>query len=93
MGEASDHRLEVEYRSLDRLIPYTQNARTHSDEQVAEIAASIRAFGWTNPILVDGEDGVIAGGSVCIGLRMWCRIGFSWIASGTSFRPAPSECG
>lgn len=43
------------------LIPYANNARTHSDAQVAQIAASIREFGFTNPILVDGENGVIAG--------------------------------
>lgn len=43
------------------LIPYARNARTHSDEQVAQIAASIREFGWTNPILIDGERGIIAG--------------------------------
>jgi hypothetical protein len=43
------------------LIPYARNARTHSDAQVAQIAAAIREFGWTNPILVDGENGVIAG--------------------------------
>jgi len=43
------------------LIPYARNARTHSDAQVAQIAASIREFGFTNPILVDGERGVIAG--------------------------------
>ncbi len=43
------------------LIPYARNARTHSDEQVAQIAASIKEFGWTNPILVDGEKGLIAG--------------------------------
>lgn len=43
------------------LIPYVRNARTHSDAQVAQIAASIREFGFTNPILVDGENGVIAG--------------------------------
>ena len=53
--------LAVEQRPLDSLIPYAKNARTHSDAQVAEIAASIRAFGWTNPILVDGENGIIAG--------------------------------
>ena len=53
--------LRVEYRSLDSLIPYARNARTHSEKQVAEVAASIREFGWTNPILVDGENGVIAG--------------------------------
>ncbi|NGM24164.1 site-specific DNA-methyltransferase [Roseomonas stagni] len=43
------------------LVPYARNARTHSDAQVAQIAASIREFGFTNPILVDGERGVIAG--------------------------------
>jgi DNA modification methylase len=53
--------LAIEYRPLDALIPYARNARTHSDAQVAEIAASIREFGWTNPILVDGGNGVIAG--------------------------------
>ncbi len=43
------------------LIPYARNARTHSDAQVAQLAASIREFGFTNPILVDGERGIIAG--------------------------------
>jgi ParB-like chromosome segregation protein Spo0J len=51
----------VEYRPLAGLIPYGRNPRTHSERQVAEIAASIREFGWTNPILVDGENGIIAG--------------------------------
>jgi DNA modification methylase len=46
---------------VDELIPYARNARTHSDTQVAQIAASIREFGFTNPILVDGERGIIAG--------------------------------
>lgn len=46
---------------LERLIPYARNARTHSDEQVAQIAASMREFGFTNPILIDGAAGVIAG--------------------------------
>ena len=53
--------LAIEHRMIESLIPYARNARTHSDRQIAEIAASIRAFGWTNPILVDGENGVIAG--------------------------------
>jgi ParB-like chromosome segregation protein Spo0J len=53
--------LRVEQRAVETLIPYARNARTHSDKQVAEIAGSIKAFGWTNPILVDGEKGVIAG--------------------------------
>jgi ParB-like nuclease domain len=56
-----DGRLRLEHWPLDRLLPSPRNARTHSGAQVAEIAGSIRAFGFTNPILV-GEDGdVIAG--------------------------------
>lgn len=46
---------------VERLQPYAKNARTHSDEQVDQIAASIREFGFTNPILVDSGDGIIAG--------------------------------
>ena len=53
--------LAIEYRPVNDLIPYARNARTHSDKQVAEIAASILEFGWTNPILVDGENGITAG--------------------------------
>jgi hypothetical protein len=53
--------LAVEYRPIGSLIPYAKNARTHSDEHVAQIAASIREFGWTNPVLVDGDNGIIAG--------------------------------
>ena len=48
-------------RKVDALIPYIRNSRTHSDTQVAQIAASVREFGWTNPILIDGENGIIAG--------------------------------
>ena len=47
--------------AVAELVPYARNARTHSEAQVAQIAASIREFGFTNPILVDGEHGVIAG--------------------------------
>lgn len=43
------------------LVPYARNARTHSDEQVAQIAASIREWGWTTPVLVDEAGGIIAG--------------------------------
>ena len=46
---------------VDALIPYARNARTHTPGQIAQIAASIREFGFTNPILIDGERGVIAG--------------------------------
>jgi DNA modification methylase len=53
--------LHVEYRSLDALIPYARNPRTHTEAQIAKIAASIVEFGWTNPILVDGANGIIAG--------------------------------
>jgi len=53
--------LQVTYRKLTDLIPYVRNARTHSDEQVAQLAGSIKEFGWTNPILVDEDGGIIAG--------------------------------
>ena len=43
------------------LIPYARNSRTHSDEQVAQIAASIREFGFCNPVLIDAENTIIAG--------------------------------
>jgi len=51
----------VEAWPIDRLIPYGRNARTHSDSQVAQIAASMVEFGWTNPVLADGLGNVIAG--------------------------------
>ena len=53
--------LKVVYRNVSELIPYARNARTHSDEQIERIANSIKEFGWTNPILIDGENGIIAG--------------------------------
>ncbi len=46
---------------VDQLIPYARNSRTHSDAQIAQIAASIREFGFLNPIIVDGDSGIIAG--------------------------------
>lgn len=52
---------ELQWWPLDRLIPYERNARTHGPEQVAQLAASIQEFGFTNPILVDGSDGILAG--------------------------------
>ena len=51
----------VEHWGIDRLIPYGRNARTHSDGQVAQIAASMVEFGWTNPVLADSRGNVIAG--------------------------------
>ncbi len=52
---------EIKWESLDKLIPYAKNARTHSDEQVAQIAGSIKEFGFNNPVLVDKEGSIIAG--------------------------------
>ena len=52
---------KVERWKIERLVPYARNARTHSDEQVAQIAASIREWGWTTPVLVDEDGGIIAG--------------------------------
>lgn len=57
----SDRQLAVEYRPLDSLVPYARNARTHSEAQVAEIAGSIREFGFTNPVLI-AEDGTLIAG-------------------------------
>ena len=54
-------KLEVVYRKTDDLIPYARNARTHSEAQVGQIAGSIREFGFTNPVLIDEENGIIAG--------------------------------
>lgn len=53
--------IRIEMRSVDALIPYVNNAKQHTDAQVAQIAASIREFGWGAPILVDGQNNVIAG--------------------------------
>jgi ParB-like chromosome segregation protein Spo0J len=53
--------LKIVLRPLESLVPYARNPRAHSDDQVAQIAASIREFGFTNPILLDGENGLIAG--------------------------------
>jgi len=53
--------MQIKEVEVTALIPYAKNSRTHDDAQVAQIAASIKEFGWTNPILVDGDKGVIAG--------------------------------
>ena len=53
--------LQIEYRKVETLIPFARNPRTHTSEQVAKIAASIVEYGWTNPILVDGDNGIVAG--------------------------------
>ena len=53
--------MQVEQIAIERLIPYAKNARTHSEAQVAQIASSIREFGFCNPVLIDAQDGIIAG--------------------------------
>lgn len=57
-GWPADH---VERRDVDELIPYARNARTHSDAQVSKLAASMREWGWTVPVLLDEHNGIIAG--------------------------------
>ena len=53
--------MKIEQVKLDALIPYARNSRTHSDAQVAQIAASIKEFGFTNPVLIDETGSIIAG--------------------------------
>ena len=53
--------LKIEYKKIDSLIPYARNSRTHSNEQISQIASSIKEFGWTNPILIDETGSIIAG--------------------------------
>ena len=53
--------LQIQIRPVDSLLPYVRNARTHAEEQVAQVAGSIMEFGWTNPILVGGDGVIIAG--------------------------------
>ncbi len=53
--------IKIEYQDAKAITPYARNSRTHSDEQVAQVAASIKEFGWTNPILVDETNTIIAG--------------------------------
>jgi len=53
--------LSIEYKSTGELIPYVNNSRTHSEQQVQQVAASIKEFGFTNPLLIDEDGGIIAG--------------------------------
>lgn len=53
--------MQITYKAIDSLIPYVKNSRTHSDSQVAQIAASIKEFGFTNPVLLDEHGGIVAG--------------------------------
>jgi len=53
--------MKIETLPTSKLVPYARNARTHSEVQIAQIAGSIREFGFTNPVLIDSENGIIAG--------------------------------
>lgn len=64
----------VERRPIEALIPYARNSRTHSDEQVAQIAASMREWGWTNPVLVDEAGTIITGHGRVMAAR---KLGFT----------------
>jgi ParB-like chromosome segregation protein Spo0J len=66
----------IEHWPIERLIPFARNPRTHSDEQIAQIAASIVEFGVNNPVLVDAKAGIIAGhGRVLAAKRVSCDRG------------------
>ena len=53
--------LSIEYKATGEIIPYINNSRTHSEQQIQQVAASIKEFGFTNPILIDHDGGIIAG--------------------------------
>ena len=57
----SSHALSVEYKMLEELKPYSSDARTHKKHQIRQIAESVRAFGFTNPILIDSQNRIVAG--------------------------------
>lgn len=76
--------LAVEFRPAAALVPYAKNARMHSEAQIAQIAASMLEFGWTNPVLVDAKGGIIAGhGRVLASEGIW--------ADGKSIRNIPDR--
>lgn len=64
-------KMQITYKPTEDLIPYARNSRTHNDVQIGQIAASIREFGFRVPVLVDEQDGIIAGhGRVLAALRL-----------------------
>lgn len=67
-----DHTLKIEYRDVDTLVPYAKNARNHSQEQIAEIAGSIKAFGFNSPVGIDGAGGIVAGHGRVLAAKMIC---------------------
>ena len=61
MVSRNQNELAIRFTPISFLRPYPQNARTHSKHQIRQIAESIRVFGFTNPVLVDSTDGIVAG--------------------------------
>ena len=61
--------IQIEYKNINDLIPYVNNTRTHSEEQVNQIASSIKEFGFTNPVLIDEQGGIIAGHGRIMGAK------------------------
>ncbi len=80
--------LAIDYRPVAALIPYARNARIHSDSQVALIAGSIREYGFTSPILVDGDNGIIAGHGRVLAAR---KLGLAAVGDGRSFATIAAE--
>lgn len=62
--------MEIIKRKIQELIPYANNTRTHSDNQVSQIASSIKEFGFTNPVLIDEQGGIIAGHGRVMGAKL-----------------------
>ena len=85
--------LKIRYQRVEDMIPYARNSRTHSDDQIAQIAGSIREFGFTNPVLVDAERGIIAGhGRVLAARKHSPESRPRWMATGArSTRSQPTE--
>jgi ParB-like chromosome segregation protein Spo0J len=63
---------KVEKWDISKLVPYARNSRTHSDEQISQIAASIKEWGWTTPVLVDENGSIIAGHTLAAQLAQSC---------------------
>src|SRR5260370_17098066 len=81
--------LEVRMVPIDQLVPYIRNSRTHTDEQVALVAASIREFGWTNPILIRPDKVVIAGHARLLAAR---KLGLTDVPPIEFIRLTKSQC-
>lgn len=76
---------KVDHWPIDRLVPYAKNSRTHSEEQIAQIAASIKEWGFTTAVLVDEQGGIIAGhGRVLAARKLGMDVLPVMVASGWS---------